>query len=262
MVVAVVASPMACFAADSKTTASASWDAGIEAYNAKDYARAVEAFEAVIASDYASAEAYYNLANAYFKLGQQSASSRPFASGELGKAVLNYERALKLDPTLDDARYNLDIAHDHTNDAEAMPLGVMGSMWSALRGVMTANGWVWTSLLSLVVALAMMMLYLLSTIVALRKTAFFVSIALLAIFVLSTALAISQCRVFEQSTDAVILCNDVTSVHASPDNVSKVIRQPSQGVSVQILRTFGDWTEIEFVDGEKGWIPSKSVERV
>lgn len=249
------------YANESAHEAQTEWQRALDAYSAKEYDEAKAAFEKVQAMGYASADLYYNLGNVYFKLGQQHAE-RPYANGELGRAILNYRRALKLDPTMEDARYNLDIAHDHTNDAEAMPLGVMGSMWSALRGVMTANGWVWTSLVSLVVALAMMMLYLLSSIVALRKTAFFVSIAMLAIFVLSTALAISQRRVFEQSTDAVILCNDVTSVHASPDNVSKVIRQPSQGVSVQILRTFGDWTEIEFVDGEKGWIPSKSVERV
>mgnify|MGYP003290711600 CR=1 FL=1 len=114
--VAIAAAAPICHAADNKTTARASWEAGIEAYNAKEYAEAVEAFETVVASDYASAEVYYNLANAYFKLGQQSASSRPFAGGELGRAVLNYERALKLDPTLDDARYNLDIAKDYTND--------------------------------------------------------------------------------------------------------------------------------------------------
>jgi amino acid transporter len=89
-----------------------------------------------------------------------------------------------------------------------------------------------------------------------------VAIALVFVFILTTSLAVAQRTAYESSSEAVIVCNNIISVHASPDNTSKVIRQPSQGVSVYIIRTHGDWTEIEFVDGEKGWIPSKSVERV
>ena len=257
-----VAMPTNIQAADATTTAKVHWEEGIAAYENRNYKEAVEAFESIIALDEASAEVYYNLANAYFKLGQQSASSRPFAGGELGRAVLNYERALKLDPTLDDARYNLDIVHDYTNDTEPIPNGVMGSMWLAVSGIISSNGWAATSIVSLVAALILIMFYLLSSLIALRKVAFFSSIFLIFVFVLSTAFAISQRRASEQSSEAVILCNDICPVHASPDNTSKVIRQPSQGVSVKILRNHDTWSEIEFVDGEKGWITSKSVELV
>lgn len=249
------------YAQESVAEACVEWQQALDAYSNHDYQQAKESFEKVASMGYATADLYYNLGNTYFKLGQQH-SERIFADGELGRAILNYRRALKLDPTMSDARYNLDIAQDHTNDAESLPLGIVASMWSALRGIMSSNGWAITSIVVLVVALALMMLYLLSSNVLLRKVSFFMAIALIIIFVLTTALAISQRRVYEQSSDAVILCNDIISVHASPDNTSKVIRQPSQGVSVHILRTHGHWTEIEFVDGEKGWIPSKSVERV
>jgi predicted membrane-bound spermidine synthase len=135
-------------------------------------------------------------------------------------------------------------------------------MWSAVRGMMTSNGWALSSIIALVLALVMTLLYLLSSTVALRKTAFFVAITLIFIFVLTTALAISQRRVFEQSSEAVILCNDIISVHASPDSSSKVIRQPSQGVTVRELRTHGEWSEIAFADGEKGWIRSAKLEHI
>ena len=260
MVVAVVASPMACFAADSKTTARANWDAGIEAYNAKDYARAVEAFEAVIASDYASAEAYYNLANAYFKLGQQIASSRPFASGELGKAVLNYERALKLDPTLDDARYNLNIAKDYTNDTEAVPESFIKRMWHSMAGAMTTNGWVTLSIVMFGVALISFAIYLLNGNVVVRKVAFFLWLIVALVFVFSTALSLTQLKAAEVDNRAVILATDTTPVHASPDSASKVIREPSQGVTVEVEREQGDWCEVRFADGEKGWVRSANVE--
>lgn len=248
------------YAQDSAHEAEAEWQRGIEAYSAKEYATAKEAFERVEAMGYASADLYYNLGNTYLKLGEQH--DKRYAEGELGRAILNYRRALKLDPTMEDARYNLDIVHDYTNDTEPMPHGVMGSMWLAVSGIMSSNGWSVTSIVSLITALVMIMFYLLSSLIALRKVAFFSSIVLIFFFLLSTAFAISQRRAMERSTEAVILCNDICSVHASPDNTSKVIRQPSQGVSVNILRTHGTWSEIEFVDGEKGWILSKSVEQI
>lgn len=75
--VAIMASVAVAHGADSKTSARACWDAGIEAYSNKDYAAAVEAFENIVALDYASAEVYYNLANAYFRLGQRANKWRP-----------------------------------------------------------------------------------------------------------------------------------------------------------------------------------------
>ena len=258
---AVVVSTAKCHAADNQTTARAGWEAGIEAYNNKEYADAVEAFESVVANGHASADVYYNLANAYFKLGQQGdTSSRLFAEGELGRAVLNYERALKLDPTMDDARYNLDIAKDLTNDTEAVPESFIVRLWHSLAGAMTTNGWATLSLSSLFVTVVLVLLYLLHGAIVVRKVAFFLAIAAVIIFILATALSLTQLGAATDSHRAVILTNDTTPVHASPDSGSKIIRQPSQGVTVEIERTQGDWTEVRFADGEKGWLRTHSVE--
>ena len=248
-------------AADSATVARASWEAGIAAYNNKEYVEAVEAFESIVAQGKASADVYYNLANAYFKLGQQDATaSRPFAGGELGRAVLNYERALKLDPTMDDARYNLDIAKDMTNDTEAVPESFMRRVWRAMAGAMTTNGWTVLSLSSLFATLMFALFYLLHGAIVVRKVAFFIALATLVLFVVATALALTQSSVAAEKSQAVILANDTTPVHASPDSGSKIIRQPSQGVTVKVARTQDEWTEVRFADGEKGWVRTHNVE--
>ena len=59
-----------------------------------NFADAANAYEAIIAEQ-PNSEAYYNLGNAYFK------------QDELAKAILAYERCLRLDPRNKDAKYNL-----------------------------------------------------------------------------------------------------------------------------------------------------------
>lgn len=259
LVVALFSLSMA-YATDSNTEATAEWKRGLDAYSNGEYGTARDAWERVAQLGSCGAELYYNLANAYFRIGQQG--DAPFSNGELGRTVLNYRRALAIDPADVDARYNLDIAVDYTNDTESLPEGVLSTMWVAVRSVMSSNGWAIASVLQLVMVLALSLIYLLSNSIMLRKIAFFVVILLVVAFIFSTAFAISGRTQAEESREAVVVCNSTTTVHASPDNTSKVIRQPSQGVTVKVLRSHGEWSEIEFADGEKGWIPSSIIEMV
>ncbi len=252
------------FAADAKTTAEVCWQEGIQAYGDRDYARAVERLERVVELGYATPDTYYNLANAYFKLGQNtlSPSGRGFASGELGKAVLNYRRALRLNPAMEDARYNLDIAVDYTNDTEAIPFSFVVSLWHSLRNKATTNTWAVSSVVLFVVLLISLLVYLLSQQVLHRKVAFGVAVVALLLFVITTACSLSQRAELLENSHAVVVCSDTTPVHASPDSSSKIIRQPSQGVTLRVLRSHGEWSEILFSDGEKGWIRSSVIEEV
>ena len=260
----VMLAPTKAVAADAKTTAEACWKEGISSYEEREYSEAVRCFEQIIELGYASADLYYNLANSYFKLGEQLAQEggRKFAGGELGAAVLNYHRALRLDPTMEDARYNLELAVDHTNDTEPLTESFIVTIWRGARDVATSNGWALSSLILLGVVLCLVIFYLLSNNIAVRKVSFFVAIVLALGFILSMTFALSSRSQVERDNRAVVVCSDTTPVHASPESSSKVIRQPSQGVTVRELRTHGEWSEILFADGEKGWIRSAKLEHI
>jgi len=79
--------------------------AGLEAYKAADYQKAIDAFEALADSGVANGQLYYNLGNAYLK------------SNRLGPALLWYERALRLIPDDPDLQFNLNYARSLTRDA-------------------------------------------------------------------------------------------------------------------------------------------------
>jgi len=244
--------------------ARALWQHATEAYADKRFSEAVEAFTRIADQGYVSAELFYNLGNAWFKAGQNNvgANGRQFAGGELGRAVLNYRRALKIDPSMSDAQYNLDLAVDYTNDTDGVPEFVMARVWRSLRDMLSSNAWGAVSIVILALMLALTILYLLSRNISLRKAGFYGALLLAVLFVLTTLLAASQRAVESRDDVAVVVCRDTAPVHSSPDSETKIIREPSQGVTVTTGRTLNEWTEITFADGEKGWIRTGDIETI
>ena len=74
------------------------WNGAAKAYDEKDYESAVDQYQQLVQMG-ESADLYYNYANALFK------------AGYTGKAILYYERALRLDPSNEDIKYNLEFAN-------------------------------------------------------------------------------------------------------------------------------------------------------
>jgi tetratricopeptide (TPR) repeat protein len=93
-----------CFSSVFAGTLDHNFDQGNDYYTNGDYVNAIREYEKIITAEYESAELYYNLGNAYFRQGQ------------LGLAIINYERAARLDPGDDDIRANLEFARQFTID--------------------------------------------------------------------------------------------------------------------------------------------------
>ncbi len=74
--------------------AETDWDAANNAYHAGKYEEAKFDYLRLAQAGQYSPDLFYNLGNAWFKLGDQ------------GRAILNYERALVLNPRLDEAQAN------------------------------------------------------------------------------------------------------------------------------------------------------------
>lgn len=75
------------------------------AFQSGDYSTAIESYQNLIGEGYRQAEIYYNLGNCYS------------AKGDRGHAVINYERALRLDPHNRDTRHNLALISKPVEDA-------------------------------------------------------------------------------------------------------------------------------------------------
>ena len=63
--------------------------------------------------------------------------------GELGKAILSYERALRLDPTFDDARNNLEFVNSKITDRAGATGTFMGNALDSVANSAKSNTWSW-----------------------------------------------------------------------------------------------------------------------
>ena len=84
---------------------------GIQAYEKGDYQQAITRFQALVQAGVRNGKLYYNLGNAYMK------------KGDLGRAVLWYERAARLIPRDPDLNFNRDYAASLVRDAPAEKAG-------------------------------------------------------------------------------------------------------------------------------------------
>lgn len=225
------------------------WQAGVEAYASSRWEEAVESWNAIASTGLESSELFYNIGNAFFKAGDNA------------HAILYYERALKLDPSNSEARYNLEYANSMIQDKiESVPEFFLKTWMRGLGRAVGSDLWAVLFLVLFAAALAMALLFLLSRVPGVRKTGFFVGIVLLVLAIISLVFACRQ-RSEAQSENCSIVMTPVVSVKSSPDgDSSKDLFVLHEGTKAFVIETVGAWANIELSDGRQGWIRTKDIE--
>ena len=225
------------------------WTAGVEAYSEGQWSEAEADWTAVAGLGISSPELEYNLGNVYFKLG------------DYARATLHYERALKLDPSYGDARFNLELTQGFIQDKiDSVPEFFLKQWSRKLSYAMSCDAWAVCFLLLLALALGLAVVFLLSRASGARKASFFGGIAALVLSLCCLGFALSQ-KADRARNDSAIIMKPVTSVKSSPaSESSKDLFVLHEGTKVRILDRIGDWQNIELSDGRQGWLPASDME--
>ena len=225
------------------------WNAGVQAYTAGDYASALKDWEDVRATGLMSKELYFNLGNAYFK------------TGEIAPAILWYERALRLDPSDADVRYNLEFARAQTQDKIDEVPEIFFEQWGhAMCYRLPSNTWAVLSLVFFGLTVALVLLFLLGRTSTQRRMGFFAAIVTFLIAFLGWDFAQWQ-RTEALRQDMAIVMRPVSSVKSSPSaEGAKDLFILHEGTRVKILDNVSGFSNIELADGRQGWIPSGEIE--
>jgi tetratricopeptide (TPR) repeat protein len=213
-------------------------------YHDGKYADAVSEYEALAATGLQSAPLYFNLGNAYFKAGQ------------LGRAILNYERARRLDPADPDVRANLSFALA-TTGAQACD---RASIWQRIVFPLAQRMPLWRlmGLMSGAYSLAFLGFAAFRLVRSRPRWLRSVSAALA---VLAVVGATSLAAQLWQYTTArgVVAAEGETAVRFEPSATGTVHYNLQQGSVVRVLERRTGWLLVARCDGRRGWIPQGAV---
>jgi tetratricopeptide (TPR) repeat protein len=214
-------------------------------YDAGKFSDAVAAYEKLQPK---TANLYFNLGNACFR------------DGQIGRAILNYERARQLSPRDPDVLANLRFARQKLGVDE---VNTPSSAWQRfLRSVVfsrTPGEWAAGEVIGLwLVALAIGV----GAWTRRARTVMLAATAAGIAWLLATGCALSYQMVAERTAPKAILLANATEARFAPLLDSTVHFHLTEGTEVSIREDRGGWLFVERADGRQGWIKSDGVERV
>lgn len=227
---------------------AAIWKSAEEAYAVGDFDGAIREYQSLEKAGAVSSSLFYNLGNAFYR------------KGSVGKAILYYERALKLDPADKDIRNNLDMARLQTLDKiDSVPQFILVEWVKNLRNKLSSNAWAIVSLILLALSVALLLLCKFGRTTSSRKLYFIIAMILLLFTIFSFLFSLSLAR---QATgnDTAVVVENIGSVKSSPAAGGNSIFVLHEGTKVKILESVEQWSRIEIQDGRQGWIKTSDIE--
>ena len=227
------------------------FDEGNQRYQAGDFDGALERYAQILDDGLESDELYYNIGNTYFKLG------------ELGPAILYYERARRLMPSDGDLLANLELARSLTADEIAPLPGFWlfraGGWWV---GLVPRGALVWLVALAYLVAMTAVILVILRPATVLAAWGRRLAIAGATVtLVLGLNLAVRELGI-GAAEEAVIMAEETAVQSAPSDDSALQIFAVHEGTKVRTDRRSDVWIEIILEDGKVGWVRADQLEPI
>ncbi|MEI8084752.1 MAG: tetratricopeptide repeat protein [Paludibacter sp.] len=221
-----------------------------ESYSKGQYQQAAKQYEEILVNEGVAPELYYNLGNSYYKMN------------EIGRSILNYERALRLSPTFDDARANLALVQLKVVDNVVQtPSFFLGRWIENLIKLLSTNQWLFLSLGLFVLSLILTFIFIFGSSRPVRKISFYIGAVMLIISVFTVIFSgIRKDQMLNH--DEAIVMSGVITVKSSPDRSGTDLFQLHEGTKVIIKSTLGKWTEIKLGNGSIGWVEQVNIEKI
>jgi tetratricopeptide (TPR) repeat protein len=211
-------------------------------YSEGHFQQAADGYQNLINSGQRSANLFYNLGNAWFRL-------RNF-----GEAILNYERALALDPHHPEAAANLLLVRD-----KARALELKREWLDRYVEVGTSTQYsIAASIAFWVVIFSAGLLFF-----SRRRSAALVSLIILSLVVFAGAVF----ALYSMETGrrggalAIVTGKKIEARLATADNANSVLALPP-GSEIKVLSQRGDWLYAALPNDLRGWIPATSAQLV
>ena len=219
-----------------------------EAYQKQKFEEAAVLYQQIADAGNEGSVLYYNLGNAYFKCDEN------------GKALLWYERALRLDPRNEDIKHNIAFVNQKLVDKiDIMPELFISRWWNALSSSLTSHSWAVCSIIASLLFFVCLAGMLLLKRPALHSVCTWCSLLCLLLLIFSIIFANKEKDRYLETPEAIVM-SPVLNVKSTPGTASNDLFVIHEGLKVEVTDHLNEWVEIKLPNGDKGWVEAKAVE--
>jgi tetratricopeptide (TPR) repeat protein len=223
------------------------FEQGNTLYNNGDFAEAIDKYEAILKTNQHSAELYFNLANAHYKLNN------------IAPSIYYYEKAKQLAPNDKDIINNMVFAKNMTVDAiEVLPEIGLSKFLTKATNLFTFNTWAKIAIGFMVLFVSLLLVYYFSYSTTKKRLSFIGSLSALFLTCIALLFTFHNYNLVQQDNPAIIFAQE-SKVKSEPNLRSEEAFVLHEGTKIQILDTVNNWKKIKLADGKTGWISSNEI---
>ena len=217
---------------------------GNSLYAKGQYDIAIKEYEKLIKDGLESGNLYFNIGNSYFK------------KGDLGRAVLNYERARRFIPTDSDLKSNYQYALSKVStSAVRVEKKWFPEVLDKIFGEFTIDN---LTMLLFFIYLSAVFLIIISMYIPMVRRSLAVIVLGMAVIALMGGIELKN-KISGIGTQSIVI-DETVSVRFEPFDRATTFFQLNGGDKVEKLDSKDGWLKIKRADGRIGWVKSTSVE--
>ena len=223
---------------------------GNKAYNAGNYENAISLYEQTLKMGKHSAEVYYNLGNANYRLNK------------VAESVYYFEKAKLMRPKDRDIITNSAFANNMTIDAiEKIPVSQIDQIRNSIIETFSFEIWTYFTTILLWIFTILFLAYLFFIRARLKRIFFFSSLSILLLFILSFSITYSIDQ-NEKNKKFAILFSKQTDIWSEPNQQAERLFVLHEGTKMQLLDSLEEWQKIRIANGSEGWIKDASFKKI
>ena len=213
-----------------------------ELYNKGSYIEAINNYKEIIKNDFHSAELYYNLGNAYYRLDS------------IASSVYYYEKALQLNPNDRQIIDNLELINKTlVDEIDPITITLIESILNSISNIFYFETWGYIYIFFSFLFVALFLSYYFANSSRVKRLTF-VLLCISSIFILVSLINGNKGYNNYINNEYAVIYSYETDLKTEPNYRSETLFMLHEGTKIQVLENYNNWIKIRLVNGQVGYI--------